>query len=1095
MSTKDSFKSLMVRRLENKSSISSILKNYKDEIFGQRKKQLRIVPKTDPSPASSVSPPADVSPAPGIAATPSASPAPSSSATPSASSAPSVSEAPSVSPAPAIAQTPSVAASVGETQSAAVAKKAAVEQPPSAPTPNEKKIQQTLRRAFKQIGGLLDAIDQQGDSGFGEDSSSDVDRIRAAKRQLASQKKEINKLTSQVKAEKAERAKATKILTKITDLVDPALRASSTASAAVDYDALASRVLAQLELKIGYSAVTQYLAEGASVDDSIVRGVRNLIGLKKVVQARSVAYNLMRQPENEVLGQICFALCSYSQDIYEVCAQLLLKVDKAQVDRFALEEYLISLVHSGSDIAESELTAALSRLGATNADGMAKLRIAQASFGVGYRDIARQYLKTITDDERALIAKPHSDALRWIEEYFEKLDRQADRRSEVENAWNTDDACATFSVIDYKQGDYYKSSTNVGDFVQSIAGLGNIVRFKDVSFVGSDGLPEFAATLRSRLKAERQLTSESRTVRLVAVDRDASHDNDIPAGTWHIGFGWYMQPTYGGKFDFPLNPNLRPIFISFHVNNREMLDDAAVAYLKKYSPVGCRDWTTVYTLRSLGVPCFFSGCFTTTIDTVFGEGFGPVANDGPVCYVDARPTQGDSKTEVIEPLLQAFEWVRWTNVKDNLDYALQRMDEYRTKYSRVVTSRLHCYIPNRSIGNRVDFVPRNKSDVRFDGLMDVEGEKLESIRNGILSKLEVVVRAILDGNSEEEVYEKWRAICAPELLIADQYCDARDESAKPNLDIEGVCREALRTAVRYPAKTEDQRERIDIALSADENMKTYLPVTLLSITENTTEPVRVWILYRSFTADDINEIVVNCPNVEFVFINCDIIDYGPILGMLKHITVSTMDRLLLPELLKDVRRVVYIDIDTVVLGDIGELARMDLGGLALSAKSSILRSARRSYVNVYRASLRLEKELAWELRRLMNNRFPLDHISFNAGLLVMDLEMMRSDNFCENFIPYVERFGMNDQEVLNCYAGPNRKQLPAGWNMFPSQELFDDPKMIHWVGPVKPWHSHYVMHQESWEVYKSKWLARCAERGLKSVVDHDSEVLSAFASE
>ena len=64
------------------------------------------------------------------------------------------------------------------------------------------------------------------------------------------------------------------------------------------------------------------------------------------------------------------------------------------------------------------------------------------------------------------------------------------------------------------------------------------------------------------------------------------------------------------------------------------------------------------------------------------------------------------------------------------------------------------------------------------------------------------------------------------------------------------------------------------------------------------------------------------------FLPCDHIAYGPRGSLARipaRITVSTMDRLLLPHPARDVDRVVYLDIDTVVLGDICELARSDLG--------------------------------------------------------------------------------------------------------------------------------------------------------------------------
>jgi predicted O-methyltransferase YrrM len=72
----------------------------------------------------------------------------------------------------------------------------------------------------------------------------------------------------------------------------------------------------------------------------------------------------------------------------------------------------------------------------------------------------------------------------------------------------------------------------------------------------------------------------------------------------------------------------------------------------------------------------------------------------------------------------------------------------------------------------------------------------------------------------------------------------------------------------------------------------------------------------------------------------------------------------------------------------------------------------------------------------------------------------------------VERYGMNDQEVLNCYAGPNRAILPPQWNSFPTQEVVTDPKIIHWAGPLKPWKRDYVLLREAWHDYQRRLRVR-----------------------
>ena len=53
-----------------------------------------------------------------------------------------------------------------------------------------------------------------------------------------------------------------------------------------------------------------------------------------------------------------------------------------------------------------------------------------------------------------------------------------------------------------------------------------------------------------------------------------------------------------------------------------------------------------------------------------------------------------------------------------------------------------------------------------------------------------------------------------------------------------------------------------------------------------------------------------------------------------------MDRLLLPDLLGEVDRVVYVDVDTLLLDDICELAWTDLGGRPVAARHTKVTEAR-----------------------------------------------------------------------------------------------------------------------------------------------------------
>ena len=121
----------------------------------------------------------------------------------------------------------------------------------------------------------------------------------------------------------------------------------------------------------------------------------------------------------------------------------------------------------------------------------------------------------------------------------------------------------------------------------------------------------------------------------MAVDRDASMYNEVPEDTWTLAFGWYMHALFGVRYGFPFHKNLQPIFVSFHCNKRGLLTPEAIEYLRAHGPIGCRDWTTVDILLSVDVPAFFSGCMTTTVNTVFPDLVGAFPAAAPIAYVDS----------------------------------------------------------------------------------------------------------------------------------------------------------------------------------------------------------------------------------------------------------------------------------------------------------------------------------------------------------------------------------------------------------------------------------------------------------------------------
>jgi lipopolysaccharide biosynthesis glycosyltransferase len=215
--------------------------------------------------------------------------------------------------------------------------------------------------------------------------------------------------------------------------------------------------------------------------------------------------------------------------------------------------------------------------------------------------------------------------------------------------------------------------------------------------------------------------------------------------------------------------------------------------------------------------------------------------------------------------------------------------------------------------------------------------------------------------------------------------------------------------------------------------------------------------------------------VSFVWLPTDHVYYGEILGMIKHITIATMDRLLLPDLLPEVDRIIHHDLDALCCADLAELFDVEIGDAPLAARDQLHPnggSAYRSFARQASKRYRARPEKGSELLLRLSQRHPFDPAAFNAGFMVLNLVRMRADRFTRYFLPYAERFGQNDQAVLNSYAASMRVPFDYAWNAYAKLELQDDPKIIHWLGSLKPWRDTFVAERDRWRAADAAFTAR-----------------------
>lgn len=113
--------------------------------------------------------------------------------------------------------------------------------------------------------------------------------------------------------------------------------------------------------------------------------------------------------------------------------------------------------------------------------------------------------------------------------------------------------------------------------------------------------------------------------------------------------GWYMH----NPSNWPPSPKIHPLFVAFHLNllaKKDLTAPQSIEYLKSHSPIGCRDYDTMNTLKSYGVDAYFSGCMTLTL----GKTFKSKEKDGSVYIVDPKVKVKVSYVHFLLALLYAL---------------------------------------------------------------------------------------------------------------------------------------------------------------------------------------------------------------------------------------------------------------------------------------------------------------------------------------------------------------------------------------------------------------------------------------------------------
>ena len=234
-----------------------------------------------------------------------------------------------------------------------------------------------------------------------------------------------------------------------------------------------------------------------------------------------------------------------------------------------------------------------------------------------------------------------------------------------------------------------------------------------------------------------------------------------------------------------------------------------------------------------------------------------------------------------------------------------------------------------------------------------------------------------------------------------------------------------------------------------------------------------------------------------------------------HLTAATLLRLLLPSVLNDIDRVVYLDCDLVVQQDITMLYDTELLEFPLAACLDFwLTGAPPFAPPIVGWGVGDWYKFLSEVVRLADCK-----AYFNSGVLVMDLKRFRNTGLISAVEEFLEQTNYKtvfvDQDALNHVINGAFVRLDSRWNVLGNRSESDlnnadckiaasaalshsDPWIIHYAGPYKPWscEGRQIMfwNQRFWQeaaesavlpLLVRAYLETCDRRGLTKLQSAD----------
>lgn len=263
---------------------------------------------------------------------------------------------------------------------------------------------------------------------------------------------------------------------------------------------------------------------------------------------------------------------------------------------------------------------------------------------------------------------------------------------------------------------------------------------------------------------------------------------------------------------------------------------------------------------------------------------------------------------------------------------------------------------------------------------------------------------------------------------------------------------------------------VPVVLSANDAFSPYLDIMIRSIVENASDENNYDIIVLYSNINDRNQKLIKQAadgrdNVSIRFAKVSKYFDVSKLFVDQHLSVETYFRLIIPELMPEYGKILYLDCDMVVDDDVAKLYNMDMGDALIGAAKDIDVAGQ---INL--------KQNKWDEYAVKELGLDSPYDYFQAGVLILNLDGIRKVTTSDELIKLAmdNDFRCHDQDVLNVACKNKVFYIPQEWNTLMSwaepgrsrmdilkyapRDLFgeyqrarNNPRIIHFAGYQKPW--------------------------------------------